>query len=156
MIDPEYVCSVSLIILGDDLDPDVVSEELSLRPWQSWRRREHKKYIRKDGSVREFDSRHSWGGWKLLIDPEHKEDLLESKLQFWCDLLQDRIEAIDRLKVRGYHCVLDLFITTDATASIIIPVELQKAIASLGLEIQLSVITGNEKEGELQAPLPKK
>src|SRR3989442_12321467 len=34
----EYLSSVTLVITGDDLDPDYVSRRLSLRPDRTWRK----------------------------------------------------------------------------------------------------------------------
>ena len=66
--DREYLGKVNLIIIGDDLDPDSVSNKLSLTPSQSWRKGERQELILRDGTKRVFKSRHSWGGWKLFID----------------------------------------------------------------------------------------
>ena len=141
--DQEYVSSVTLIILGEDLDPDMVSQELSLTPSKSWRKGEQMSFSRPDGSKRLFDSRHNWGGWKLFVDPKYENDLLETQLQFWCETLRDKTNAIARLKSKGMYCALSLFITTDATASIVLPETLQKSLANLGLEIDLSISMGD-------------
>lgn len=130
MEEPEYISSATLMILGDDLDPEDVTKKLGYVPSQSWRR----------------DATHEWGGWKRFVDPEHTNDPLEEQVEFWCSALRDRTEAISRLKSQGCHCALDLFVTTDATASIIIPELLQKQIAALGLELRLSIQIGNGSE----------
>lgn len=140
--DPECLSSVTLIVLGRDLNPDTVSHELSLTPSKSWSKGEQKQIERSDGSQRVFDSRYEWGGWKLFMDSKLNNDLLEAQLQFWIDLLQDKTEAITRLKSHGLQCLLDVFITTDATASVVLPEELQKSLAALGLEIELSIMMG--------------
>ena len=142
----EYVSSVTLMILGEDLKPDEVSAELSLKPSQAWRKGEQKSFVRSDGSRRVFDSRHEWGGWKCFVDQSHENDLLEEQLQFWCDTLRDKVDAIARLKSKGMHCALSLFVTTDDTASIIFPEELQASLAALGLELELSIMTGDASE----------
>jgi hypothetical protein len=139
--DNEYVSSATLIVLGDALDPDVVSTELLLSPSRSWRKGEQKEFTRHDGSRRVFDSRHEWGGWKLFMDPRYKNDPLETQLQFWCEALQGKSDVIAKLKSSGLRCILDIFVTTDATASIVLSEDLLKSVASLGLEIELSIVT---------------
>ena len=142
----EYVSSVTLMILGEDLKPDEVSAELSLMPSQAWLKGEQKSFARADGSKRVFESRHEWGGWKCFVDQAHEDALLEEQLQFWCDTLQDKVDTLSRFKSKGLHCALSLFVTTDDTASIILPEELQASLASLGLELELSIMTGDESE----------
>jgi hypothetical protein len=142
----EYVSSVTLMVLGTNLDPDMVSEELNLNPSQSWRNGEQKSFNRPDGSKHVFDSKHEWGGWRLFSDPLCKNAHLETQLQFWCDALQDKTSAMAVLKSKGLHCVLDVFVTTDATASIVLPEELQRSLGTLGLEIEISIIAGNKSE----------
>ena len=131
------------MIFGDNLDPDVVSQELNLMPSQSWSKGEHKSFTRSDGSKKIFNSRHDWGGWKRFIIPKYEEAPLETQLQYWCQALQDKTNAITRLKSKGMHCVLRVFIATDATASIVLPETLQTSLANLGLEIELSINIGD-------------
>jgi len=131
------------MILGNNLDPDAVSQELDLTPSQSWRKGEYKSFTRSDGSRKIFNSRHDWCGWKLFIAPMNKEAPLETQLQYWCEALQDKTNAITRLKAKEMHCVLRVFITTDATASIVLPETLQTSISSLSLEIEHSINIGD-------------
>ena len=90
--EPEYECSVTLIILGNNLEPDCISEKLSLKPSQSWRKGELKEIERNDGSKLSFDSRNEYGGWKLFTAPEHKDDSLEVQLYCWIQILQDKVD----------------------------------------------------------------
>jgi hypothetical protein len=144
--DREYLGKVNLIIIGDDFDPDSVSNELSLRPSQSWRKGEQHELILRDGTKRVFKSRHRRGGWKLFIDPKRKHSPIEKQLKFWCDKLKSKTEAIAKLKVNGMRCALNLFILTDGTATIRIPEELQKSVASIGLDMELDIWVGNKSE----------
>jgi hypothetical protein len=140
-MDQEYTCSVTLMILGDDLCPGVVSKELSLTPSQSWENGEHQFYIRPDGTKRVFDSYYEWGGWKKFIQEEFKDEYLEEQLQYWCKELRGKKSNIDNLKSKGLYCALDIFICTETTASIIIAEELQKEISQLGFELRISFQT---------------
>jgi hypothetical protein len=53
--------------------------------------------------------------------------------------LRGRVKAISKLANAGNLCVLDCYIGTDSTASIIVPADLQSELAALGLELRLSV-----------------
>ena len=133
------------MVLGESLQPDVVTNELRLTPNQSWKKGEQKHFIRSDGSKLIFDSYHKWGGWKVFIPDEIKDEYLEEQLQYWCNTLQEKKSNIEALKSKDLDFALDIFICTDSTASIIIPEALQKEVSELGVELQISFQT-HEKE----------
>jgi hypothetical protein len=142
----EYSSSVMLMVLGDNLDPDNVSDKLSLVPSQWWRKGQNKFITLKDGTVKKFQDTYEWGGWKRFIEVDHKSDLLEEQLEYWCDILRGKERAISTLKNEGLYCALDIFISSNKTASIIIPVVLQNRIAQLGLELRFSFLANEASE----------
>lgn len=139
-----------LIILGDDLDPVMVSRAMALEPFQTWRKGERKELTRRDGSKKVFDSRHEWGGWKRLGAPEHRNMPLEAQLRAWCDALHPKIDAIAKLKAAGLRCALNAFIMASKVATIRIPENLQRDLAGLGLELEIDFWA--EDTGEPTAP----
>ena len=144
--DQEYVSSVTLLILGENLDPDVVSRELDLVPSQSWSKGVQHSYSLSDGTGRCFNSRHEWGGWKLNLNSSYNDAPIETQLNFWCDTLSDKSSVLAKLKEKGMYCALRLFVTTDNTASIVLSEKLQGALSALGLEIELSIVAGIRSE----------
>ena len=132
--DREYVSGVTLLILGDDLDPAFVSRSLRLRPSRSWRRGEQKRVM---GIA--FDSQYSWGGWKKFLPPSQQHKELPGQLRYWMRTLRGRAPAFAKLASSGHYCSLDCFLTTDATASLIFPPDLQLSLSSLGLDLRISV-----------------
>ena len=132
----EYLSGATLLILGDALDPALVSRSLRLRPSQSWKRGEQKRSI---GIA--FHSLHAWGGWKKFLPPAQEQKELTSQLRYWVRTLRGRGPAFAQLARSGYHCSLDCFVGTNATASLIFPPDLQGSIAALGLELRISVST---------------
>ncbi len=60
----EAVCSATLIVFGEDVDPEAVTGLLQMDPSQAWRKGEQKSYTRSDGTVRQFNSFYEWGGWR--------------------------------------------------------------------------------------------
>ena len=135
----EYTSSVSLMFLADNLEPEVISEELSLIPTKAWKRGEQKFTIRRDGSKRLMDSYYEWGGWRKNIDKKSKNLYLEEQLEYWCNILSSKKSNIEILKSKDIFCTLDIFITTESTASIIVSKELQKEISELGIELRISI-----------------
>ena len=135
--DREYVSDATLLILGDELDPAFVSRSLGLRPSRSWRRGEQKRVM---GLA--FESKYSWGGWKKFLPPSQRHKELPGQLRYWMRTLRGRAPAFAQLTSSGLYCSLDCFLTTDATASLILPPDLQRSLSSLGLDLRFSVSVG--------------
>jgi hypothetical protein len=142
--DSEYVGSVSLILIGEDLDPDIVSSALELAPSQCWRRGE-KSLRLADGTTQVRESEYEWGGWKLFVAVEHKDGPIESQLQYWVELLQPRIATLKRLRLLGHECALDVFVTSNETASFALCSRLLKSVAALEVEMRLSFWASSER-----------
>ena len=71
----DYSSSITLVITGEDLDPKVVTDTLSLSANQSW----------KKGEIRTFPNGREhiylWGGWKRFATEEETALLLEVQLE---------------------------------------------------------------------------
>jgi hypothetical protein len=129
----EYGCSTTLIITGDELEPDEVTRLLQLTPSQSWRRGERKQSTGRSEHVYE------WGGWKLFIEDGKRTLNLEEQLAYWYDLLRAKREILHEFANRDYWLRLDCYISTDATASICLDWELQTKMVSIGVDLTLSI-----------------
>jgi uncharacterized protein DUF4279 len=140
----EYLSSVTLMVLGTNLEPDVVSEQLKLVPSASWRRHERTSVERRDGTKLVFRSKHEWGGWTLSLNARMKEAPLEKQLAYWSSRLKSRRSGLRRLQARRWWPVLDIFLVTSATASIVLPQRQVKALASLGLDLRVSIWVAEE------------
>lgn len=137
--EPEYSCSATLIILSDDLVPERISELLKIEPNQTWRRGERKSFVQPNGTVIYFDSVYEWGGWKSFI-PDEKQDLeLHERLAHWCNLLEGRESVMRELEEQGCWLQINCYVSTSATASIILSADLQRRLASLRLELSFSI-----------------
>lgn len=140
--DPEYVSHATLMILGRDLDPSVISTNLRLRPTQSWQRGDTKSVALPGANTLAFASVHEWGGWKKTLPASHATRPLPGQLHFWIRTLHGRSKVFERLSASGHHCALDCYVGTAATASMILSPDLQRELAALGLELRLSVFAG--------------
>jgi hypothetical protein len=124
------------MILGEDLDPAVVSRLLKLRPNRSWQRGAPKTLT---GPV------HAWGGWKKFPPMSVQAKSLDAQLRYWVRTLNARTGALRKLGSLDHYCALDCYISTDATASIIVNPDLQRGISSLGLDLRISVFADNNQ-----------
>ena len=123
--DREYSSHVTLMILGDNLDPAAISTLLRLRPNQSWKR---------------GDSGKLWGGWKKCLPQSMHHWPLDRQLRYWARTLRDRASTFAAISSDSNLCALDCYIGSAATASIKFPIELQTSLAGLGLELRLSFL----------------
>jgi hypothetical protein len=128
------------MILADDLDPADVSKTLRLRASQSWKRGQKYAFSLQGGKSLDFSTVHEGGGWRKNLPASQAALPLSSQLLFWARTLRGRSKAIARLTAAGHLCILNCYIGTRETASVILPPDLQVGLAHLGLEIRLSVI----------------
>jgi hypothetical protein len=132
---PEYLGSVSLIITGRELDPKVVTQVLQMKPDHAWRRGDMVGSARAPSVAKE-------GGWKRLAARQRRSPYLEPQLQAWSTALRPKVSGLRRLKARGLSCRLSIFAVAKETVSVVVPVELQRSLAALGLTWELSVQLG--------------
>jgi len=106
----EHCCSVTLIVVGEDLDPEEVTRALGMEAHRSWRRGERKAFVRPDGSVQYFDSVHEEGGWKHFLPERYQDNRpLHEQIYLWVARLRGLAEAIKTLTERGWEVELDCF-----------------------------------------------
>jgi len=132
----EYLSSVTLVITGDDLDPDYVSRRLSLRPDRTWRKGDER-------SVGPRAHKYPWGGWKRFVDRKVKDKYLEEQLQYWVSLLTGWRNALRAFQKREWSCVLSCFIGTNGTASVVLPADFQRELMDFGVDIEISMFAGD-------------
>jgi len=129
----DYTSSVTLVITGENLDPDVVTEKLSLIASQSWRR----------GETKEFPSgrKHIYphGGWKLFAHEQEISLPIELQFQAWTARLAPKAEEIKALAAAGLSVVLDCYLATKNAATIQIDAKLLAALGALGVEVNFNI-----------------
>ncbi len=140
----EYICSATLIILGNNLIPKKISELLEIVPNQTWEKGQQKSHITRDGKTNFHNSFYEWGGWKSFI-PDEKANLeLDEQLEYWCDLLKGRENIMIKLEKQKYQLRINCYISTSATASILISPDLQQRLASLRLELAFCIFADED------------
>ncbi len=134
----EPTCSATLIVTGEDLEPELVTRLLAWTPDQAWRTGERKSFVRADGSVHPFDSVHQWGGWKRFIAAEFQNQHLDNQLAFWAGALSERSAAIKNLAQQGFDVELNCCVITQTTTVVRIPAELAGGFARLGINVSFT------------------
>lgn len=142
--DNKIVSSATLIVLGDDLDPDQVTEQLALAPSQAWRKGENKRVTGYDGRTRFYESVYEWGGWKLWLSEELREMSFPSQLAHWSQLLKERAAEVNGLKEEGFTVELNCCVISK-TYSVQVPSELQALFGSLGVDLDITFYSHRPK-----------
>ena len=119
----EYTSSVTLMILSERGNARHVTRTLHLRPSSSW----------------DIDKKHKWTGWKKHLPKTVDRTPLEKQLSYWIGVLSKRKSALSSLRTNGYYLALDIYISTDATASIVLQNRLARPIAQLGVDLRFSI-----------------
>ena len=128
------VYSATLMILGDELNPQDVTAKLGIEPNQSWRKGEEKSFTNNDGTIHFFDSRHEYGGWKCFI-PEEQQDLeLGEQLNWWCDFLRGKEAVMQAFEENGLWLEMNCF----ATGAIEVSADTQKRLSDLRLNLSIT------------------
>jgi hypothetical protein len=135
----EHHCSVTLIVTGDDLEPDEVTSALGWPPDQSWRRGERKRFIKPDGTERVFDSVHDWGGWKLFTADDERGRSLQDQIAAWLTRLRVKAQAIQHLRDRAWVVELNCFVATSECLEL--PATVIGDLAGLGVGLTLTFST---------------
>ncbi len=140
----EHCCSVTLIIVGEDLDPEEVTKALGMEAHQSWRQGERRAFLRPDGSIRHFDSVHEEGGWKHFLPDRYKKNRpLHEQFYLWLARLRELAEALKTLTARGWEVELDCF-ATGSEVLVLSNSELRE-LAELGVGLAVTLARGIER-----------
>src|SRR5689334_5222577 len=86
--------SVTLIVLGVDLEPGVVTRALSMFPDQAWRKGEAPKIRTPDDRWIRSSGIAEWGGWKKFIPATLLRRSLEVQLDHWSSALASKANAV--------------------------------------------------------------
>ena len=128
------VYSVTLLILGNELNPQNITEHLGIEPHQSWQKGEQKSFVKSDGTIQYFDSLYEWGGWKRFLPEEQKDLELSEQLNWWCDFLRGKEAVMLSLEEKGFVLEMNCF----ATVVIEIPANTQRRLSDLRLNLTVS------------------
>jgi hypothetical protein len=129
----DYISSVTLLITGEKLDPNVVTEKLSLVASQSWKKGEKRTFPNGREHV------YAWGGWKRFAKEQESALLLEAQLEAWFCVLSPKATVIKSLKSLGLSVTLDCYISVSNAVTAQIESELLSKLGNLGTTVALNI-----------------
>jgi hypothetical protein len=135
-----------LIVLGRNLNPDRVSRLLAIQPDQTWRRGERHSFKRKDGSIRQFTSRHGRGGWKASLKGGARKRSLPAQIRFWCERLTAKRSAVHELQQLGYSVLIDC--CASAPDFIHFDAKLHRQLAELNVGLDITFYRSQESPNQ--------
>jgi len=127
--------SLFLMVLGNDLEPDRVSDALGLHPSDSWRRGEKKRAVLPNGKTLRFKSIHKWGGWKHHYQSPRTDSAFVRKMMTVATRLSKRKSKL-RALTRSGHEIFLISLVQDA-ASVVITPKLHALLGELGVHLQV-------------------
>jgi len=133
----EHCCSVTLIVTGEDLDPETVTRTLSMAADKFWTRGEQQSCTLPDGKVLHFESAHQVGGWKRFLPEAETDRPLDDQIRYWLSELRERGDAIHELLELGCRIELNCF----AAGSEVLWLSNRELrdLAELGVDLSLTI-----------------
>ena len=149
----EHCCSVTLIVVGADLEPEVVTSTLGWSPDQAWRRGERKRYTRPDGTERVFDSVNDQGGWKRFPADDEGDSSLEDQVGAWLERLRPKGQALRSLHDRGWEIELNCFAAT--SEGLELPAAVLGELGGFGVGLALTFSPGADHDAAEPGATPE-
>lgn len=129
--------SATLMILGEDLDPDVVTKMLRMFPSRSWRSGEPPD-IRTDNQKRlPLNRRSEWGCWKAFRPDHLINGPLENQLQYWANTLASKNSALLHFAESGWEIVIDCYFATAQTELLELPALLLRTFGEMHVNLDI-------------------
>ena len=129
--------SVTLIILGDDLDPSEVTRVFGTFPDQAWRAREAPEIQTPNGRWIQIPRAAECGGRKKFMPKELRNELLEGQLEHWIMELGSKSEIVRGLQGRGWSVTLDCVISTSEVDVAELKADLLAKLAAIGTDVDI-------------------
>lgn len=133
------VASATLIVVGEDLDPDFVTKALGMFPDQAWRRGNRPITKTSSGRFISHPSVAEWGGWKRFLPEKLNGELLEIQLEHWVETLEPKADRIRELLATGHTVTIDVYFCASEPEVIELKSHLLLAFGQLGVDVDLHV-----------------
>lgn len=127
--------SVTLLILGDNLDPNEVTRRLAIFPDQAWRVGDFPEIQTPSGRWIQSTSAALFGGWKKYMPKILEGEMLGIQLLHWSEALESKADIIRALRDRGWSVILDCFVTASEPEMVELTAELLAKLAAIGSDV---------------------
>lgn len=133
----QTLSSVTLLVLGDDLNPPLVSRALGMFPDRAWQKGQTLEISAADGRLLQVGDPAPWGGWKKFIPPHLEQALLEEQLAFWVERLQGLAKEVEDFRRLDWTVTLDCLLTTSVAEVAELKHELLCGLAAIGVDVDI-------------------
>ncbi|HET7436330.1 MAG TPA: DUF4279 domain-containing protein [Thermoanaerobaculia bacterium] len=105
------VLSITFFIRGEDLNPALITTELSVFPDQAWRKGERIRTKTPSGNVVETPVVATEGGWKLFIPDRLSDSTFEEQLAYWSGFIGGNEPALTRISTSGFQMLFICYVS---------------------------------------------
>lgn len=130
---------MTLIVLGNDLDPPEVTRALGMFPDQAWRKGDFPEVRTPDGRMIKHRRPAQWGGWKKFMPTTLDRETLEVQLEHWANELRSSQGTISVLIERGWSVSLDCFLSVSEFTLIELDAALLAKLVAAGSDVDIHV-----------------
>ena len=123
---------VFLTILGDELNPDELTQLFDIEPDEAWSAGDNKALYGLPQKT------YKWGGWRKSVSPQFLDEELEPQVDHWCQFLRQHQTEIKKMQKDGIAFSLDCLIESEETAFIQFDPKLTRELSELKLCIDLT------------------
>jgi hypothetical protein len=135
--------STNLLICGKNIDDNLITQSLKLKPVNVTREGELKLPSLVDGAARNYDSRLGLDCWKCVLTSKQYRFELTKQLEFWIEKLYSNRSSFKEFNDLGYWSVIDCQLTTEESQLPSIQFRLTKELnlkfAEIGVDIDFTV-----------------
>lgn len=135
--------SSALIVLGDHLEPELVTRSLGVFPDQAWRRGERPIIKTPSGRFIPHPMISEWGGWKRFLPENLISEPIECQLAYWVETLEPKAAAIREMIAAGHTIKIDIFFSSSDCQVIELPSGLLRTLGELGIDVVINVYPHN-------------
>jgi len=132
-----------LYIWGEDLDPELISQYLKMKPFKAWRKGQPKIVTTPTGAVKVLSTPQKLGCWCVRIPESAVSKSLPEQLQYWNILLKRHEAIFCEFNRRKFDFYIDCFVNEGPTVSFDLAADLLESLGKLGLGIKVSFYDSN-------------
>lgn len=139
----EYHVTTILLICGENLDADLISQKMGFSSTTFRRKGEVTIPASEDGATRLYDSRFNLDCWSRTLTKNQRIQHLEKQLEFWIQLLYPIRLAFREFNSLGYWSVIDCQIASSnlqiPSIQFRLPKEMQLKLSQLELDLDFTI-----------------
>ena len=133
-LENDITYSTYLVLIGDELDPEEMTDLLDVEPDNCWRKGDVKSLYGIQGKPL------AWGGWKKAPASSYRDSDLEEQLEYWCDFIQEKRDVFRQIQRDGIAVSIDCSIETSDVSFLQLQPQLSLKLAELKVCLDISFV----------------